>query len=76
MTLSELQALKAAGQFHHATYREIGTLWEGLWIYGKDASGFRGFACLGCFGKDNPDLQAAERIVSGTGVSVGAYGRG
>jgi len=76
MTLNELQSMKQAGEFHHATYRDIGSIWEGLYIYRKASDGFRGFKLIGCFGKDNPDLPAAESIVCGSGVSVGAYGRG
>ena len=76
MTLQDLQTLLDNGTFHHATYREIGTLWEGLWIYGKDIRGFRGYSVVGCFGKDHADLAVAHKLVRGTGVSVGAYGRG
>ena len=76
MTLDALRQMQADGTFDHATYRNIGTLWEGLWIYGKDPKGFRGYAVVGCFAKDAADLQAAEALVRGTGVSVGAYGRG
>jgi hypothetical protein len=52
------------------------TLWEGLWIYVKEADGFRGYAPAGCFPKDDPELKAAEDMVRGTGISVGAYGQG
>jgi hypothetical protein len=75
MTLDELRALLASGEFHHATYRNQGSLWEGLWIY-KGYDGLRGFHPAGCFGKDSPDLPAAEALVRGTGISVGAYGAG
>ena len=76
MTLNELKALLAAGAFDHATYRNHGTLWEGLWIYVKAEHGFRGYAPAGAFFKDSPDLDAAFEVVRGTGLSVGAYGRG
>jgi hypothetical protein len=74
MTLDELKTLQATGQYHHATYRNQNTLWEGLHIYVRDAEGFRGFRHAGVFGKDDPNLQAAEEAVRLTGVSVGAYG--
>lgn len=78
MTLDELRTLKEAGQLHHATYRDIGTIWEGLNIYAKDdgETGFRGYRHIGRFGKENPDLPAAHEIVRTTGVSVGSYGEG
>ncbi len=76
MTLEELKALKDTGEFHHATYRDHGTCWEGLWVYRKKADGFRGFDVVGCFAKDDPNLDAASDLVRGTGVSVGAYGCG
>lgn len=76
MTIHELQALRERGEFHHATYRNLGTLWEGLWIYVKAGNGFRGYVPAGCFPKNDPNLPAAEAIVRGSGVSVGAYGRG
>lgn len=71
--LKQLQDLRQSGQFHHATYRNFGTLWEGLWIYKKDGDGFTpAFA----FFKHDAALPAAEAAVRGTGVSVGAYGHG
>lgn len=79
MTLPELRALMESGSFHHATYRDHGTLWEGLYIYERatnEAGGFRGYKLAGAFHKNSSDLAAAERIVAPTGVSVGAYGEG
>ena len=76
MTLAELRNLKASGQFHHATYRDHGRLWEGLWVYRNASNGFRGYEPAGCFYKDSPELDAAYAEVRGAGVSVGAYGEG
>jgi hypothetical protein len=76
MTLEQLRSLLDSGEFHHATYRDIGKLWEGLNIYRKSATGFRGFEGIGIFPKDDPDLAAAHDLVWHTGVSVGSYGRG
>lgn len=76
MTLDELRELLQSGEFHHATYRNIGTLWEGLHIYKKDPNGFRGFTHVGAFGKNNPDLTTAMTLTSRTGISVGSYGNG
>jgi hypothetical protein len=77
MTLEQLQALLDSGQFHHATYRELGTIWEGLYIYVKDEDPkWVGYRLAGSFNKADGTLSAAEDIVRGTGVSVGAYGRG
>lgn len=77
MTLEQLKALLDSGEFHHATYRNFGTLWEGLWIYRKDYSPkWVGYEPAGCFAKDDPNLAAAEEMVRHTGISVGAYGRG
>lgn len=76
MTLDILKELLVMGTFHHATYRNIGTLWEGLWIYTKDEHGFRGYSVFGCFSKDSLDLKKAQDMVKGTGVSVGSYGNG
>lgn len=75
MSLEKLKELLASGQFHHATYRDIGTLWEGLVIYVKEDTKV-GFHPAGSFPKDDPDQDAAYDLVRGTGVSVGAYGRG
>jgi hypothetical protein len=76
MTLQELRDMKDSGTFHHATYRNLGTLWEGLWIYSSDLRGFGGYTVAGCFAKDSAELEAAEDLVRGTGISIGAYGRG
>lgn len=78
--LDDLRELLASGQFHHATYRNQGTLWEGLWIYRKDETGFdRGsgpFVPAFAFFKDEPELDAAHELVRQTGVSLGSYGQG
>lgn len=76
MTLAELKALRESGEFHHATYRNHGTLWEGLWVYVKSETGFRGYVPAGAFFKGSVDLDAAFELIQGTGISVGAYGRG
>ena len=76
MTLDELKAIKDAGMFHHATYRNQGTLWEGLWVYQRNQNGFRGYEVVGAFLKDNPELEGAEKMIAGTGISVGSYGNG
>ena len=76
-TIAELKDLMEKGEFHHATYRNRGTLWEGLWIYKKDGEGSRGFSVCGCFNAHNSKLlKEAEDIVRGTGISVGSYGNG
>ncbi len=75
MNLQLLNKLMLSGQFHHATYRNVGSLWEGLWIYTKYA-GARGFQPAGCFGKESPELDAALEATKHTGVSVGSYGQG
>jgi hypothetical protein len=76
LKLDELRELILSGQFHHATYRGMGTLWEGLWVYVKVEDSFRGFGPIGSFPKDDPELDAAYEAVRGTGISVGSYGRG
>lgn len=74
--LEELKEILANGSFHHATYRNIGTLWEGLYIYLKAPEGFIFGENSLVFGKRHPDLLAAEDLVRHTGISVGAYGNG
>lgn len=75
ITIEMLMELLASGQFHHATYRNQGTIWEGLWIYQKSETGFRGFEAVGFFGRQTAHLEQAEQLVSHTGVSLGSYGR-
>jgi hypothetical protein len=79
MTIPELKELKASGEFHHATYRNIGTLHEGLYIYRRSADGFHGYKLAGAFNKmlDGQKLiDEAYTLVRETGVSVGSFGRG
>jgi hypothetical protein len=76
MTILELVRLQEEGTFHHATYRNSGTLWEGLYIYRKDPSALRGFLIAGVFPASDPSLHKAEDLCRGTGISVGAYGKG
>lgn len=75
MTVNELKELRASGQFHHATYRNQGSIWEGLYIY-RRYDGLRGFDVAGVFGKNDPNLDAAYDIVRDSGVSVGSFGNG
>mgnify|MGYP006055338483 CR=1 FL=1 len=70
-----LRAILDSGLFHHATYRDIGTCWEGLWIYQKDEA-LRGFVPVLSFGKNDPELNVAHDLVRHTGVSVGSFGGG
>jgi hypothetical protein len=84
MTIAELKELRAAGKFHHATYRNQGRLWEGLWVYENDEPGpnhkpgnwHPGYKPAGAFFKDSPELDAAYAELSGTGISLGRYGAG
>lgn len=76
MTIQKLNQLMQSGQFHHATYRNQGTLWEGLHIYTRAGDGCRGFTHAGVFLKNDAELPQAEEILRGTGISVGAYGQG
>jgi hypothetical protein len=74
--LIQLKQLLATSQFHHATYRCQGTLWEGLWIYRKSDTGLRGYDVATSFLKADQNLETAFELVRGTGISVGSYGRG
>ena len=77
MTILQLNELLNSGEFHHATYRNHGTVWEGLWIYLRDPNGFRGFSVAGCFNISDPDtLKQAEALCRCTCISVGSYGKG
>jgi hypothetical protein len=75
-TLDDLRASLESGMFHHATYRDLNSIWEGLYIYLREDNGFNGFTVGGCFGKGSPDLEAAYQLVRHTGVSLGARGEG
>lgn len=75
MTLDELSELRSSGRFHHATYRNHGSVWEGLYVY-VIANTTVGFDVAGVFGKSDPRLDVAYNIVRDTGVSVGAFGCG
>jgi hypothetical protein len=82
MTLDNLRALIASGNFHHATVKVgQGRCWDGLYIYEKEANGFNGFKLAGSFAygwenTEDPLMTAAYEIVKHTGVSFGSYGRG
>lgn len=77
-SLEALKALLASGEFHHATYRNFGTLWEGLYFYRRDVNAARGFELAGAVNArmDADAMVEAESLVRATGVSVGAYGQG
>lgn len=77
MTVQELRDLLDSGEFHHATYRNKGTVWEGLWIYRK-YDGLRGFEPADMFAKNSPELDAAFSLLMSRGIGscVGSYGNG
>ena len=74
----QLQNLLSSDQFHHATYRNQGTVWEGIWFYKKDSSekSFQGYILEGCVNKSDPDLEEAYKLLAGKGMSVGSFGEG
>ena len=76
--LEQLEQLLASGEFHHATYRCIGTVHEGLWFYRKAPSAKRGFEVVGCINAraDADVIEQAQELVKNTGVSLGSYGNG
>jgi len=76
MTIDELKTLLDAGTFHHATYRCIGSLWEGLWIYRKAPDGFRGYEVAGSFPKGTEGPAQIMLHSYGIGSHLGAYGCG
>jgi len=76
--LQQLKDLLDSGEFHHATYRNIGTVWEGLWFYKKASERSRGFEVAGCISAKvhSEVMDEAHALVRHTGVSVGSYGNG
>jgi hypothetical protein len=76
--MEKLKALMASGAFHHATWRDVGKLWEGWHIYVRadDAEGFRGFKHEMCFYKNDPQCSQAGELLRSIGTSLGSYGRG
>lgn len=73
-----LKELVSKGELHHATYRNQGTLWEGLWFYRRKhgVGSFRGYEVAGAILANDPDLDDAYELVRGTGISIGSYGNG
>ena len=65
----------AKGEFNHATYREIGKLHEGLYIYKNEDNGFNGFDLAFMFPK-GAEEEDAYALVRHTGVSFGSRGNG
>ncbi len=78
MTIQELKDLVASGNFHHATYRELNTIWEGLYIYAVDPDPkWIVYRLVGSFNKSEGAIaDEAYNIVRHTGVSLGTYGKG
>jgi len=74
--VNRLRHLLQSGELHHATYRGMGTVWEGLWFYRRSKTGFRGYELDGAVLKNDPDIDAAMALVAHTGISVGSYGCG
>jgi hypothetical protein len=83
VTLADLEELIARGDFHHATYRDVGMAHEGLAIYARDPNGFRGYRHIGTFpggsyatADQGATCRQAERVVAPFGTSVGSFGGG
>lgn len=81
MTLEELKSLQQSGEFHHATYRDVGKCWEGLCIYVRatdEHGGSRGFKLYGRFTNywraRNPECEKAMEMIKG--LHVGSFGNG
>jgi hypothetical protein len=77
MTLEELKNLISSEKFHHATYRKLGTIWEGLYIYEKDDDPkWIGYRMVGSFNVADGLADKAHELVKHTGVSIGTRGNG
>ena len=69
-----LEMLIEANEFHHATARQQGSRTD-LYIYRKDADGFRGFSQDCSTSSWNPEEYAScNKLISG--IHVGSYGGG
>lgn len=73
-TLYEFKKLITDNKFHHATYKELGGMFEGLYIYENSQNGFRGFDLVGTIYKDSNEYIEAGFLVKD--ASVGSYGQG
>jgi hypothetical protein len=74
--IEHLRFLIEHGELHHVTYRNRGTVWEGLWFYARSKDGFRGYEVAGCVNKNDPDYEDAYKLTQGIGLHVGSYGNG
>ena len=76
--LELLKELLESGDFHHATIRNIGTPWEGVWFYRKSNTVHRGFEVAGYINAelDKEVIDEAIELVKGTGINMGCYGKG
>ncbi len=77
--LVTLKMILQHGEFHHATYRDVGKLWEGWYIYCKAPPGEAarlGFKLEFSFGKNSHLSKEVEELIRNTGYSVGSYGEG
>lgn len=74
--LLKLKEMFADETFHHATYRHEGKLWDGWFIYRKDANGFRGYSLALSFSAKSHVKDAVTELVRNTGWSLGSYGNG
>jgi hypothetical protein len=70
-SLKLLRWMLADGTFHHATYRDQGTIWEGLYVYQVDDSPM-GYTLALSFNK-GAESDAAHNLVRHTGVSLGSF---
>ena len=79
MKIEELKLLIDSGELHHATYRNLGNLWEGLYIYRKVHTPM-GFELAGGFNRrmEPEAMEAAEMLLRTIRVPVclGSYGNG
>jgi len=76
ITAKEVQSLKDAGKFHHATARQQGQ-YASIYIYVKENNGFNGYDLAGSVSEwphEIEEFKAVSSILSG--VHVGSYGRG
>ena len=71
MTLDNLKAIIAAGDFHHATYRT--DFARGLHIYTKSNARGWGFGYAGMISEHSPECDEAYKLVRSSGVYEGSY---
>ena len=73
ITLAQVCEIVDAGELHHATVKKDGKVWDGLYLYGNNSDGLRGFKLIDSVSLNSPDFDSALALIPREKLCFGSF---